>query len=165
MSSSPDPVLPPSIPPPHNIPPVPKKVRWPWILGGCGCLTIITLCAGTLVTLYVMGVNAKHYDFGSQTWKRDIDGAYQTFNQAKKEIFFETAGEKYGGVVHASGYYRLEGNTLIYRLTNAWVDKGRGGDDPGQLSQKDREELGFTREQRRKLEWVDPNMFKLKGEW
>jgi hypothetical protein len=43
----------PSIPPPASPPPVPgpktKKSAWPWMLGGCGCLTLLVIGVVALV--------------------------------------------------------------------------------------------------------------------
>jgi hypothetical protein len=113
-----------------------------------------------------LGSQATRYSFGPNQWKRDTDGAYQQFVESEKKIFFEIAGEKYKGVVHASGYYRLEGNSFFSRLTDAWVDTGHGGGaSAGKLSAQAEAELGFTREEKRKLTWIDANTFKLSENW
>jgi len=113
-----------------------------------------------------LGSQATRYSFGPNQWKRDTDGAYQQFVESERKIFFEIAGEKYKGVVHASGYYRLEGNTFFSKLTDAWVDTGRGGGaSAGKLSSQAEAELGFAREEKRKLTWIDANTFKLSENW
>ena len=50
--------MPPSpVPPASSVPaqPAQKKARWPWIVGGCGCLTLICLCIAALVFFYSVG--------------------------------------------------------------------------------------------------------------
>ncbi|MEY2584107.1 MAG: hypothetical protein QOD80_133 [Verrucomicrobiota bacterium] len=161
-----------SIPPTGSaMPPLPqKKRRWPWLLAGCGCLTLIGLGCGALVLAYLggyLGNQSSQHGFGKNEWKRDGQEFYAQFLESKKQIYFEVAGEKYHGVVHAGGYYRIEGNTLIYRLTWGWVDVGRGGgaDDKGEISSQAREELGFNREEKRRVAWIDPDTFRLGGSW
>src|ERR1700686_690754 len=57
----------PSIPPPPGPPPVTgpktKKPAWPWVLGGCGCLTLIVIGVVALVLFY----NAKRNDSVSKS--------------------------------------------------------------------------------------------------
>lgn len=45
------------VPPASSVPAQPAqwKARWPWIVGGCGCLTLVCLCIAALVFFYSAG--------------------------------------------------------------------------------------------------------------
>lgn len=167
----PDP-MPPPVPPANSVPAqaARKKARWPWIVGGCGCLTLIGLCIAALVIFYsvgTLGKNMVRFEFGANEWKRDGDGAIQRFLEAShKSYLLEIAGSKYNGILHAGGHYRLTNNTLFYTLSEAWIDTGRGGGDAAsKLSPQAQKELGFKQEQKRRITWLDANTFKLTEHW
>lgn len=166
----PDP-MPPPVPPANSVPaqPARKKARWPWILGGCGCLTLIGLCIAAGVIFYTMGSLGKNmvrFDFGDAEWKRDSDSAFRQFRTERRACLYEVPGEKYNGVVHVNGYWQLDGDVLFLKFGEAWVDTGRGGGaNAGKLSSKHAAELGVNQEQRRKLTWIDANTFKLTEHW
>jgi hypothetical protein len=122
---------------------------------------------GGLVLFYASGYfgnRGPRYSFDQNEWKRDSDGAFLLFHEDKNKCLFEVAGSKYNGAVHGTGYYRLEGDTMVYRLGDYWLDVGRGFGTkkiPTNLESA----LNLKREQKFKVVWVDSNTFKLTQNW
>jgi len=150
------------------MPPLPqKKRRWPCLVAGCGCLTIIVLIAAALISLFLTGLiggQDTSDKFGSYEWRRDGDGAFMFFESQDNRFSFELAGSKFGGVVHGTGYWKMSGNIMTYKLGPCWVDIGQVS-EKGVLSPFLAAELKLEQEQKLRLAWQGEEAFTLSDRW
>jgi hypothetical protein len=140
-------------PPPRYVTAQPprKKSRWPWFLGGCGCLTLIGLCiAGGIFFYYYSPKQSARYTFGETVWQWEGTGVYQQFDERAKTFVMDVYDGNW-----VRGNYRVVGDKFFYTYT----DWSRPSAYPRGLPEGIAAYL--HQEQENKLTWIDANTFKL----
>jgi hypothetical protein len=128
-----------------------KKPKWPWLIGGCGCLTLIALCiAGVIFFYYYSAKQSARYTFGETEWQWKGSRISQQFDEQEKTFVMDVLDGNW-----VRGHYRLVGDKFYYTYT----DWSRPSAYPGGLPEGIAAYL--NQEQENKLTWIDANTFKL----
>ena len=162
-------------PPPMATPQPPRKSRWPWVVGGIGCLSLVIIVCVVAAIIFskARGIIDEGNSLASQirssrnklvgSWKKEKgDPTVQTF-KSDGTIAVQMFGKNLGKPVELSltGTYRLEGDTLyeIYKDVRL-VTKIENGDLlESMIKPQMAKQMKFGEEQSGKINWSDDNTF------
>jgi hypothetical protein len=140
---------------------VSRRPVWPWIAGGCGCLSLIGIIVVILIVVLASGNKSKLVG----RWKNAA--TIESFNR-DGSLRIEAHGQDNDGKdlkMSISGRYREQSGTLFMTLREMHIDTpGKAKLLEAQMKQQLAAQLKFGQEQSAKLRWLDKDSFQMTSE-